>query len=262
MTGEPAQLELYQVVIAGKELPLSSCLLRAPADDTVIPFTYSFWVAVDGPRVVLVDTGLGADVAARRGIKLDRTCAAALHELGISTRDVTDIVITHLHFDHTGSLGDFPDARLHVQAADLDFYTGPFMRFALCSSAMEQADLDEVLRARSDGRLSVLTGDAEIAPGLTTHLVGGHTPGMQVVRVRGAQRSVVLASDAAHVYANLERSVPFPVLHDVPHSCLAFERLAELGAQGAAVVPGHDGSVMQAFERLAGPCADYVARLA
>jgi glyoxylase-like metal-dependent hydrolase (beta-lactamase superfamily II) len=262
MTDDPPQLELFQVVVARKEVPLSSCLLRGLGGDEPIAFTYSFWIVVDGPRVVLIDTGLGEDAAARRGIGLERTCAQALHELDISARDVSDIVVTHLHFDHTGSLGAFPQAQLHVQAADLDFYTGPFMRFKLCSSAMEPADLDVVLQARSDDRLSVLDGDADIAPGLTTYLVGGHTPGMQVVRVIGAQGSVVLASDAAHVYANLEHSVPFPVLHDVPSSCIAFERLAELRTEGASVVPGHDGAVMHRFDPVAGRAADYVTRLA
>lgn len=252
--------ELYQVVVGRRSLPLRSCLLRGGGEENV-DFTYSMWIIVDGAAVTLVDTGFSGDVAARRGIAFERTALEAVREFDIEPADVAGIVLSHLHFDHAGGLADFPSAKVYLQRSDLDFYTGEFMRFPLCSSAAESDDIAEVERIRSEGRLELLAGDAEIVDGVRVFHLGGHTPGMQAVEVVGADLSVVLASDAAHLYANLEKRVPFPVLHDVPTSCVAFERLDQLANAGAAVVPGHDGAVMDRFERVPGRRSEFATRL-
>lgn len=252
--------ELYQVVVGRRTLPLRNCLLRGGGDEGV-DFTYSMWIVVDGATVTLVDTGFNADVAARRGIAFERTALQAIHEFDIAPADVSGVVLSHLHFDHAGGLADFPNAKVFLQRSDLDFYTGEFMRFPLCSSAAEKDDIAEVQRILADGRLELLDGDAAILGAVRVHHLGGHTPGMQAVEVRGATSTVVLASDAAHLYANLEKQVPFPVLHDVPTSCLAFERLDALRNAGATVVPGHDGAVMARFERLSGRRGAFATRL-
>lgn len=252
--------ELYQVVVGRRTLPLRNCLLRG-GDERDVDFTYSMWIVMDGPSVALVDTGFSSDVAARRGISFERTAVDAVREFGLEPEDVSTVVLSHLHFDHAGGLADFPNATVFLQRSDLEFYTGEFMRFRLCSSAAEKDDIAEVERIRRDGRLELLAGDAEIADGVSVHHLGGHTPGMQAVEVRGAGSTVVLASDAAHLYANLDQQVPFPVLHDVPTSCVAFERLERLAHLGAQIVPGHDGAVMDRFERLSGGRAAFAARL-
>jgi glyoxylase-like metal-dependent hydrolase (beta-lactamase superfamily II) len=253
--------ELYQVVVGRRSLPLRNCLLRG-GDDENVDFTYSMWIVIHDGAITLVDTGFNAEVAAKRGITFERTALEAVRDFGLEPADVSGIVLSHLHFDHAGGLGAFPAAKVFLQQSDLEFYTGEFMRFPLCSSAAEKDDIAEVQRLRAEGRLDLLAGDAEIANGIWVHHIGGHTPGMQAIEVQGAAATVVLASDAAHLYANLEKQVPFPVLHDVPTSCVAFERLEKLAAAGAVVVPGHDGAVMNRFERLSGRRAAFAARLA
>jgi len=253
--------ELYQVVIGRRELPERNCMLRG-GSDALVHFTYSLWIVVHGSAVTLIDTGFDAETAARRGIHFERTALDAIHEFDIAANDVTTVVLSHLHFDHAGGLDAFPQATVYLQQADLDFYTGPFMRFPLCASAIEATHLAAIERVRSDGRLVLLSGDSNIEEHIRVHHLGGHTPGTQAVEVRSGKTTTVLASDAAHLYANLDHQVPFPVLHDVPTSCLAFERLERLSAEGAAVVPGHDGAVMDRFERVAGQRAQYAVRLA
>jgi glyoxylase-like metal-dependent hydrolase (beta-lactamase superfamily II) len=260
MTGAPSVFAVHQVVVGRRRLPLRNCLLRG-GDDRIVDFAYSLWVAIAGSSVVLVDTGFDEQVARRRGIDFERTAVQALRELDLEPADVSTIVLTHLHFDHAGGLDAFANARVFAQRADLDFYTGEFMRFRLCASAVEDADIAAVQKLRADDRLELLSGDARIVDGVDALHIGGHTPGMQAVRVRTASSDLVLASDAAHLYANLEAQVPFPVLHDVPTSCVAFERLAGLAADGAVVVPGHDGAVMDRFERMGGRRGEFISRL-
>lgn len=245
---------LLQVAFASRATTVAQCLLRS-TDTTPVELVYGLWVLPTDDGVVLVDTGFDEDVAVRRGIAYHRTPLEALDGVGVAPADVTDVVLTHLHFDHAGRLDDFPAARVHVQRADVEFYTGPAMRFPLCASSTEKADLAALERVRADGRLHLLDGSARVRPGIDLHLVGGHTPGSQVVQVTVGERSVVLASDVAHVYENLERAVPFPVLHDLPGCCEAFETVERLAASGAQVVPGHDGRVMERYPTAGVPFA-------
>jgi glyoxylase-like metal-dependent hydrolase (beta-lactamase superfamily II) len=135
------------------------------------------------------------------------------------------------------------------------------MRFPLCSSAVEAADLEAIATIKAAGRLRLLDGDAEIARGVRVHHVGGHTPGMQLVSVQGDTRRVVLASDAAHLYENLAMAVPFPVLHDVPSSCVAFEVMQQLADSTTDLIPGHDAQVLRRFERVTGAAASFAVQL-
>lgn len=251
---------VYQFIFAAKTSSLSQCLLRG-GDVTPVDFTYAFWAVLGEFGVVLVDSGFGQDVARRRGITYQRRPVEALAALGVSATDVTDVVLTHLHFDHAGGLVDFPAARIHLQRSDLSFYTGPYMRFPQCSGALEQADLGALSRAEAEGRLNLLDGGARLGEGIVVHHVGGHTPGSQVVDVTTEEGRVVLASDVAHLYDNLASGTPFPVLHDLPSCCQAFETVSRFAEAGAVVVPGHDGRVMDRFPRVEGDGSSFVVRL-
>ncbi len=234
---------LYQLAIGSKTVPLSSCLMRG-GDDRPVDFGYSFWLVDHRDGLLLVDCGFREPAAARKSIAYERTPLDALALLGIGGPDIAGIVLTHLHFDHAGTLPDFPNATVYVQDRDLAFFTGPFMRFPLCASGIDAADMAAVEQVRRDDRLVLLAGDTEIVAGVDAHLVGGHTPGSQLVSVRRGDRRIVLAGDAAHIRANIDLGVPYPVLHTVPDSCLAFEAMREMAGDGRTVViPGHDGSV-------------------
>jgi glyoxylase-like metal-dependent hydrolase (beta-lactamase superfamily II) len=155
---------------------------------------------------------------------------------------VDHLVLTHLHYDHAGTAADFPAATYVVQRSEMDYWTGPWAT----RITREQWLLDEVALGRlrvASPRLRLLDGDAEIVPGLSVHLVGGHTAGMQVVRVETSHGTVVLASDAAHFYENLDADRPAPLLHSMTGVYAAFDRIRELGP--AIVVPGHDPGVLE-----------------
>jgi len=104
-------------------------------------------------------------------------------------------------------------------------------------------------------------GDAEIVPGISVHHVGGHTLGLQVVRVWTRVGWVVLASDAAHYLANMTSGRPFPIVADVPQMIAGWERLKKLASRPQYIVPGHDPSVMQRYSEPAPSLRGVAVRL-
>jgi glyoxylase-like metal-dependent hydrolase (beta-lactamase superfamily II) len=98
-------------------------------------------------------------------------------------------------------------------------------------------------------RVTFHAGEGEIAPGVTVHRVGGHSDGLQVVRVDTERGPVVLASDAAHYYANLHRRSPFPIVYNVGDMATGWETVERLAGHPDRFIPGHDPIVTEIYPR-------------
>jgi glyoxylase-like metal-dependent hydrolase (beta-lactamase superfamily II) len=118
-----------------------------------------------------------------------------------------------------------------------------------------------MVRRVYDGKVIFHDGDAEIAPGVSVHKVGGHSRGLQAVRVETANGPLVLASDAAHFYENYETRSPFPLGVDVEDMLKGFDLLAKLAGERRLVIPGHDPLVRQRFPKAFEGAAPDVRRL-
>jgi glyoxylase-like metal-dependent hydrolase (beta-lactamase superfamily II) len=220
---------------------------------------FTLWVARRGSQVVVVDTGFSEFSGRKRGRVLDLRPAAAVGLLGIAPEHVGHVILTHLHYDHAGNTGDFPQAELVLQADELAYATGRPMTHPSLSHFYEVEDVVAVVRRVHEGSVRVLDGDAELLPGLELYLIGGHTRGLQVVRVRTARGWVVLASDALHYFANFAERNPFPAILDLGRMLDGYDRLAALAAWPSHIVPGHDPGV---FTRYAGAQAGLPAGVA
>ena len=215
--------------------------------DGPMAMDYFVWVVRGHGRVIVVDCGFDAAVAARRGRSLLRDPVDALSLVGVDASTVADVVLTHLHYDHVGNLGRFPVARFHLQEPDLHFAVGRHMRHAHLRAPFEVDDVVGLVRLNYAGRVSLHTGVHEVAPGVTLHPAPGHSPGLQCVRVETARGAVVLASDVSHFYENIETDRPFPIAVDVPAMLESFALVRDLAASPAHVVPGHDPLVMARY---------------
>ena len=215
------------------------------------PIDYYTWVIVQGGVPFVFDTGFTRDEAAARGA---RTYLGSpielLSELGFSPADVPIVVLSHLHYDHTGHLADYPNARILVQRSELEFWEGPFSHRGAYVHLRPHDDLLALRDLADAGRVELLEGDAEVAPGITVHFVGGHTAGTQVMRVETAEGPIVLASDASHFYGNVEEDRPYGAVHHLDRMYAAFDTLHELAGENGVIVPGHDPAVPSRHEPL------------
>lgn len=229
--------------------------------DLSMPLDYFVWVIRGEERTLVVDTGFGPDMAGKRGRTLVHPPAEGLKALDVDPGTVEDVIITHMHYDHAGNHDLFPRARYHLQDREMAYCTGRCMCHAMLSGAYEPEDVATMVRRVFEGRVRFHDGDSEIAPGITVHLVGGHTNGLQVVRVRTRRGWVVLASDATHLYANMDRGQPFPIVHNVGDMLEGFETVRRLADSGEHIIPGHDPEVLRRFPAPRRELEGWIARL-
>lgn len=225
-----------------------------PADDHdgPMPMDYFVWLLRSPSRTILVDTGFNADMARKRGRELLRCPIDALAALGVEAGQIEDVVLTHLHYDHAGNLAKLPNARFHLQDKEMQYATGRCMCHAYMRHAYAVEDVTQLVTHVYADRVVFHDGDSVIAPNVELMLIGGHTQGLQSVRVLTARGWVVLASDAAHYYENFQRRRLFPIVQDVSAMVDGHRRLVESADSIDHVVPGHDPLVMARYPRVDG----------
>jgi glyoxylase-like metal-dependent hydrolase (beta-lactamase superfamily II) len=240
--------EVYGILYSTLPRSRGQALLGAdPEDRTPMPVGYYIWVIRNAARTIVVDTGFEEAEGKRRGRRMTITPGEALARLGVDCSAVTDVILTHLHFDHAGNLDLFPRARFHLQEAEMAFVSGRGMSYGHLRSAYSLADIQYVLRCVFAGRVAFVDGDRDLFPGISVDLIGGHAKGLQCVKVRTARGVLVLASDTAHYYENLTSYQPFVVQHDIEASLRGYDRLRELAGAEGLIVPGHDLQIMSLF---------------
>lgn len=221
--------------------------------DAPHPMDYFMWLLRRGQEVILVDTGYDDAEAAARDRPIRLSPQAALAPLGLAPEDIRAVIVTHLHYDHAGGLHLFPDATLHLQAAEMAYATGPCMCHDTLRVPFTAGHVCEAIKRLYSGKVIFHDGDAQVAEGVTLHRIGGHSRGLQVVRVRTESGWLVLASDAAHFYENLLARKPFPIVVDLQDMLDGFDRLERLAGDPRRIVPGHDPEVTRLFPQGAAP---------
>jgi glyoxylase-like metal-dependent hydrolase (beta-lactamase superfamily II) len=246
-TGEPPHYELFALRYATREARRSDHFIGGDPHDAPMPMDYFVWVARSAERTFVIDCGFTAAMAERRKRTLLRSPLEVLRLFGVDPERVEDVILTHLHYDHVGNHEGFPRAQFHLQETEMQFATGPYMRFPHLSHAFDVDDVCGIVRLNYAERVVFHQGDAEIAPGITVHKAGGHSAGLQFVRVHTARGWVVVASDVAHYYENFEARRPFSGAFHVGEMLTGFEALAAQAPSPHHIVPGHDPLVMQRY---------------
>jgi glyoxylase-like metal-dependent hydrolase (beta-lactamase superfamily II) len=172
----------------------------------------------------------------------------AIARAGLQPEDVTDLIITHAHWDHAGGVELFPKARTWIQKDELEYYAGSAWQSNRTHGGIDREDVLALVKLNMDGRVGLVNGDAqEILPGISCYTGGKHTYASQFVSVNTASGTVVLASDNMYLYENLEKHVPITQTLDAESNLRAQDRMKKLASAPRLIVPGHDPAVMTRF---------------
>lgn len=253
--------EVFAIRYARHERPASVNYIGGDPHDGPDPLDFFVWAIRNKSRTILLDTGFDEAMAQKRQRHIIKPIADGLRAVGIAPDAVEHVIVSHLHYDHTGNYDLFPNARYHLQDDEMAYATGRCMCHAHMRLPFEVDDVTAMVRKVFAGRVCFHDGDDELAPGITLHRIGGHSRGLQCVRVNTQRGPVVLASDAAHLYAHIEQSRVFPIVYDVGAVLEGYERIKRLAPSPAHIVPGHDPLVLARYPAAAPGLENWVARL-
>lgn len=221
-----------------------------PHEDYSMPMDYFVWVLKSDELTIVVDAGFNEKVAKERNREFIVSPIDALSEIGIHSDDVDYVIITHLHYDHIGNLNAFQNAKFIVQERELSFWTGKYASKGQYINHVEKEDILFLVEENFSKRVVFVDGDEEILPGVTLYLVGGHSPGLQMVKINLGNESVLLTSDVSHFYENFQEERPFRIISDLPSMYDGFELVNKLSRECKHIIPGHDPKVMKLYSSL------------
>jgi glyoxylase-like metal-dependent hydrolase (beta-lactamase superfamily II) len=221
------------------------------------------WLIRGNGRVILVDSGFYHPQFFKE-LKIDGFLkpSDAVAQSGImpavKAQDVTDVVITHMHWDHADGMDLFPNARIWLQKDEYTYYTGEAWQSPRTHGGIAKDDVLAAVTLNLAGRVRLVNGDAqEIFPGITCYIGGKHTFQSHYVGVNTKAGTVILASDNMYLYENLEKHVPIAQTLDAASNLRAQDRMKQLAASPRLIVPGHDPAVFEKFPKV----SDRVVRI-
>jgi len=176
---------------------------------------------------------------------------------GVQPDDITDLIISHVHWDHMGSIDLFPKATLWIQKDEYNYYSSAAYQPG-GKPAAQQEDIMELVRRNVNKQVRLIDGDdREIFPGIRAYTGARHTYASQYIRIEG-HPTYVLASDNCYLYRNMEEKSPIATFDPLDRvaNVAAIARMVKLAGDMDHVVPGHD---MLQFKKF--PTAGRVAKI-
>lgn len=245
------EYEVYAIEYASMlDRPISGYL---PGADSTLRFDASLMVwLIKGPdgQNILVDTGFRPD-APKASDEVMRTYLRpdlAVAKLGIQPEDISDIILTHLHWDHADGLPLFPNAHIWVQRSELEYYATDAWQEDGDITGVEPRTIPELVRLNTEGRVTLVDGDdLEIFDGIRVYTGPRHTYASQYLGVNTAGGTVIIASDCIWLYANLELRLANRITFDPEADLVAFDRMEQLASKPDWILPGHDRAVFEKF---------------
>lgn len=209
------------------------------------------WLVRGGGHNILVDTGFYRPQFFKSWKVNDFVRPdEAVARLGVKPEEITDVVLTHAHWDHADGTDLFPKAQVWIQKDEYAYYTGDAWQPGGKHGGIDPEDVDVFLKTNLAGRLHLVNGDSQILPGINVYIGGKHTWQSQYVSVTTRSGTVVLASDNMYLYLNLEKHAAIAQTFDRDSNLRAQDRMKTLASKPSLIVPGHDPAVLTRFPKV------------
>jgi len=254
LTAQPKpQYEIYAVRYATIPGFAVSGLVEGADPTRKLDIAMLVWLVRGNGRNILVDSGFYRDQFFKQWKVADFVKPSdAVKRAGVAPEDITDVIITHMHWDHADGMDLFPKARVWLQKEELAYYSGEAWQSRRTHGGIDPDDVLAAVKLNLEGRVGLVNGDAqEILPGITCYTGGKHTYASQYVGVNTAAGTVVLASDNMYLYENLDKHVPIAATLDRESNLRAQDRMRHLASDPRLIIPGHDPALMTKFKETA-----------
>jgi glyoxylase-like metal-dependent hydrolase (beta-lactamase superfamily II) len=198
-------------------------------------------------RNVLVDAGFYRDKFMQRWKPADYIKPSdAVRLAGLRPEDITDVIVSHVHWDHLDGADLFPKARIWLQRDEYTHHVNGTGR--ALDRAIDSLDAAMLLGINRAGRVRLVEGDdQEVMPGIRAYTGGKHTFASQFVTVETPRGTVVIASDNMYLYENFTKHAAISQTLDAASNLRAQERMGKLASNARLIVPGHDPQVFVRF---------------
>jgi glyoxylase-like metal-dependent hydrolase (beta-lactamase superfamily II) len=228
---------------------VAEMVIGAPKEEKLDTVS-AIWLIRGGGHNILFDSGFHRERWFKEwNIKNHMRPDEAVRLAGLKPEAVTDVVISHAHWDHMGGIDLFPKAMIWIQKDEFLYYTGPAWQPGGNHGGIDPDDVQQLVRLNTEGRLRLVNGDdVELFPGIRAYTGARHTFASQYLRVDG-HPPFVLAADSVCLYRNLaeHKSSPTFTAADHPANIKAQERMVQLAGSADRIIPGHDALQFKKF---------------
>ena len=252
VSSQTVKYEVYALKYAESRnaLPLSAVAMRGPDNDSVKIFFLIWLIRGDNGKNILVDAGFINDIAEAKDVVNYMRPDSVLLRVDLKAEDITDIILTHPHWDHMDGIDLFPSAHIWIQKEDYNYFAGVAWQSDGNNWGFNKRDVRKLIDLNVAGKLTLVDGDdKEIFPGIKVYTGSRHTFNSQFVVVKTGVDKIILASDNIWSYYNLEqlRSPPPYGTFDTSAYVTSMRRMKTLASNIKYIIPGHDPKMFSMF---------------
>jgi glyoxylase-like metal-dependent hydrolase (beta-lactamase superfamily II) len=231
--------------------PIADWVDKGPKNDSV-QIDFMIWLIKGNGKTILVDAGFLNDIPDAKEFTIVNYVRpdSTLPKLGLKPTDITDIILSHPHWDHIDGLDLFPNAQVWMQQDDFYYYVGAAWQKGGNAGGFNKRDVRKLIDKNLAGKLTLVNGDnQEIIPGIKVFTGSRHTFNSQYLLVETGANKVILASDNIWVYYSLEHMQPAAAggTYDPAGYVNAMQRMKTLVTNPRYIIPGHDGKIFSNF---------------